>query len=313
MDKKFRTKGTAHLFRKPNQEEREILTNGEIPKEMIRVFPRIINPKKSYKGPRKYAIISYMMIPDDKRPQKDIEGLFIVRAERYNTVEEAQAAAEKMVRERDSLNVYQIVQEEESYILSNSSKYSMRDYKINVERTGGEAAGMMEGLDENAQRMMDAQMNDMMEAKDVVENTLKQDEEQKEREQFERITQMRLQAERTDTEGTLEYYTRMRSSLNNMLINIKKIAERLPLMEKLKQKAHELIAKIKRYDAEYPHYQKQWKAEEEKALYEAGMKNVNINTQLVTPEEYCDGDYVSVRNEPSSDVAGTSSDVAGSS
>ena len=308
MDARVNNRKHKEFIRKPTEDEKELLQNATIPKEMVRIFPRIINPKKSYKGVKKYGIISYVLIPEKMRAKPDMEGLFMLRPGRYNTPEEAQAEAEKMIRERDSLNVYYVVQEEESTILSSNPKYSLRDYKVNIERTKGEAAETFkEGeIDPVTQAILDGQMADMMESKEIAEKMTKHDEEEEERQQYERIQRMRKDADLVQTRGTLEYYTMLRSKHSNLLINAKKIHDRLPLMEKLIRHAHEIIAEIKAQDELYPHYKNQWRVKELEAIRETGgISNVDdINPELLTPEEYFEKGEISIRQKPAE--AGTS-------
>lgn len=308
MDSKIKSKRFKNFVKKPNVEERSILKNSEIPKEMVRRFPRILNSQKTYRGPQKFGLISYYLIPPEQRKVDDIEGLFILRADRWKTAEEAQMEAEKIIRERDSLNIYHVVKEEESYVLSNNHKYSQRDYKVNVNKTASEAAGAFNDseLDQGTQDMLDKQMVDMMESKEIAEEKIKVDEEKKEKEQYERIQRMRQTAERTDIEGTLEYYTKCRSKYNNMLVNIKEIYKQVPIMNDLKKSCEELLREINDMDDVNPHYRKQWKIKEEKELQDVGMKNVNLNTELLTPNQYCEEDFAVIRereNNSDSDSA----------
>jgi len=310
MDARINNRKHKEFIRKPDEDEKELLQNAQIPKEMVRIFPRIINPKKTYKGIKKFGIISYVLIPEKMRAKPDMEGLFMLRPGRFNTAEEAQMEAEKMIRERDSLNVYYVVQEEESTVLSSNPKYSLRDYKVNIERSKGEAAEAFKEaeIDPATQAILDSQMADMMESKEVAEKMTKQDEEEEERLQYERIQRMRKESNLMETPGTLEYYTMLRSKYNNILINAKKIHDRIPLMDRLVKHAHEMIAEIKSQDEQFPHYKNQWRLKELEAIRETGgVKDIDdINPELITPEEYFEQGEISIRQKAASSEAGTS-------
>lgn len=290
--KKF--KNSEHrkkFFRKPTEQERQILRQGDVPQEMIRIFPRIFNPKKSFKGPRRFAIISYIMIPLDKRSDPDIEGLIMVRDGVYPTEEEARNAAEEMIRNRDSFNVYQVVEIEESFILSNNPKFSRINTKVDVEKQHG-AGAFNTDIDGEKQKEIDETMLKMQDAKEIGEKLIRDEEERKEREQYERVQRMKVEALRMDQPDTLEYYTKLRSKLENMLINIRKIHEKVKDMEILKVSCHKTIDEIRGIDKEYPHYKDQWRLKQEEALREVGMKGMNVSSELITPEEYVQGDFI---------------------
>ena len=282
------------FVRKPTEQEDTILKSASIPSEMIPVLPRIIQtPRDPPSEFPPWGLLSFVYIPPEKRKNPKMYGYIKMRSGRWKSKDEAVKAAEKYVREVDSLNRYWVIREGESIILSDSPEYSETTKKVNMVKEETAAAQ----LDSESRKVLDTKMLDSRETFEIAEKQLKDTDEEEERAQWNRIKAMRDEADKMIEPDTLEHYTMLRSSVNNQLIIYKKAYEAWQDAIKLKEKIERNMREIRDMDVKYPTYSTQWKDKEMAALKEAGMTQFEPNTELLEPDEYCKGGNIVVREK----------------